>query len=309
MNILHLKYAVEVEKTASITKAAENLYMGQPNLSRSIKELEESVGIKIFRRTSKGIIPTIQGEEFLREAKKILMRIESLESAYKNNEKKKVSLNISVPRSNYITVAFGKTVASFDENKEIEIVYSETSTATAFENILQGNFKLGIVRVQEMYLPGLYSVCDGKDLRYEEVSRFKARPIVCAETITSDYITKEEFASYIEIDYGEDYLPLSNIGIAKKNQEHYEAKKKLIVCDRASAVDLIKVIPYSYIWAADMSASYVQKVNLKHLFVEGLDEKNYVDLLITKRNYNMSLEEKIFIENIKLKKSSLLHIV
>ena len=47
MNILHLKYAVEVEKTRSINKAAENLYMGQPNLSRAIKELEESLGITI----------------------------------------------------------------------------------------------------------------------------------------------------------------------------------------------------------------------------------------------------------------------
>lgn len=47
MNIAHLKYAVEVEKTASITKAAENLFMGQPNLSRGIKELEETLGVKI----------------------------------------------------------------------------------------------------------------------------------------------------------------------------------------------------------------------------------------------------------------------
>ena len=39
MNLAHLKYAVEVEKTGSITKAAENLFMGQPNLSRGIKEL------------------------------------------------------------------------------------------------------------------------------------------------------------------------------------------------------------------------------------------------------------------------------
>ena len=52
MNIAHLKYAVEVEKTASITKAAENLFMGQPNLSRGIKELEETLGVKIFKRTA-----------------------------------------------------------------------------------------------------------------------------------------------------------------------------------------------------------------------------------------------------------------
>ena len=39
MNLMHLKYVVEIDKTRSISKAAENLYMGQPNLSRSIKEL------------------------------------------------------------------------------------------------------------------------------------------------------------------------------------------------------------------------------------------------------------------------------
>ena len=46
MNLLHLKYAIEIEKTQSINKAAENLYMGQPNLSRAIKELERSMDIK-----------------------------------------------------------------------------------------------------------------------------------------------------------------------------------------------------------------------------------------------------------------------
>ena len=54
MNLLHLKYAIEVAKTSSITKAAENLFMGQPNLSRAIRELEENLGFDIFRRTSKG---------------------------------------------------------------------------------------------------------------------------------------------------------------------------------------------------------------------------------------------------------------
>ena len=42
MNTLHFRYAVEIEKTRSITQAAENLYMAQPNLSKAIKELENS---------------------------------------------------------------------------------------------------------------------------------------------------------------------------------------------------------------------------------------------------------------------------
>ena len=53
MNLLHMKYAVEIAKTKSISKAAENLYTAQPNLSRAIKELEESLEITIFNRTTK----------------------------------------------------------------------------------------------------------------------------------------------------------------------------------------------------------------------------------------------------------------
>lgn len=53
MNLQHLKYVVEVEKTGSITQAAQNLYMGQPNLSKAIRELEKNLGIVLFKRTSK----------------------------------------------------------------------------------------------------------------------------------------------------------------------------------------------------------------------------------------------------------------
>ena len=66
MNILHLKYAVEIAKTKSISRVAENLYMGQPNLSRAIKELEDNLNITIFNRNSKGITITPEGEEFFR---------------------------------------------------------------------------------------------------------------------------------------------------------------------------------------------------------------------------------------------------
>ena len=78
MNLLHFKYAVEIAKTKSISKAAENLYMGQPNLSRAIKELEENIGITIFKRTSKGITVTAEGEEFLEYANRILAQVEQV---------------------------------------------------------------------------------------------------------------------------------------------------------------------------------------------------------------------------------------
>ncbi len=68
MNIQHLKYAVEIAKYGSISKASEALYVAQPNLSRAIKELERDLGIVIFDRSAKGIVLTPDGELLVQQA-------------------------------------------------------------------------------------------------------------------------------------------------------------------------------------------------------------------------------------------------
>ena len=65
MNILHMRYAVEVAKYGSINKASEKLLIAQPNLSRSIKELEAELGITIFDRSTKGMMLTLEGQRFI----------------------------------------------------------------------------------------------------------------------------------------------------------------------------------------------------------------------------------------------------
>ncbi|MBQ3074075.1 MAG: LysR family transcriptional regulator, partial [Ruminococcus sp.] len=72
MNILHMKYAVEVAKAGSLGKASEVLLIAAPNISRSIKELEADLGISIFDRSAKGMCLTPEGEEFIGFAKDIL---------------------------------------------------------------------------------------------------------------------------------------------------------------------------------------------------------------------------------------------
>ena len=82
MNLMHIKYAVEVANEGSINKAAEKLYVGQPNLSRAIKELEASLGVKIFERSAKGMGLTSDGETFIRYAKTILRQVDEVESIF-----------------------------------------------------------------------------------------------------------------------------------------------------------------------------------------------------------------------------------
>ena len=94
MNIQHLRYAIEVAKTGSITQAAENLFMGQPNLSKAIRELETSLNIRLFRRSSRGVIPTPEGEEFLQYARSIIAQVDKVESLYRPDRSSQVRFNL-----------------------------------------------------------------------------------------------------------------------------------------------------------------------------------------------------------------------
>lgn len=77
MNLEQLKYALEVEKTQSLNKAAKNLFITQPALRESLNKLEDELHFKIFKRSNIGMTPTDSGTNFLREVKEVLRIIEN----------------------------------------------------------------------------------------------------------------------------------------------------------------------------------------------------------------------------------------
>ena len=98
MNLLHMKYAVEIARTNSLNKAAETLYVGQSALSRAIKELETSLGVTLFERSSKGMTLTHDGEIFVYYAKSVLAQVDNIESMFSEGKTDKQRFSASVPR-------------------------------------------------------------------------------------------------------------------------------------------------------------------------------------------------------------------
>ena len=78
INLLHLRYAVTSEDEGSFRGAAGVLLVRQSTLSRRIRELERSIGMRVFDRSSAGISATPSGQGFLRHARSILAQIDSL---------------------------------------------------------------------------------------------------------------------------------------------------------------------------------------------------------------------------------------
>lgn len=308
MNILHLKYAVEVEKTASITKAAENLYMGQPNLSRSIKELENTLGIKIFKRSSKGIIPTQQGEEFLVYAKSILAQIEEMESLYKRDAQNKISFSISVPRVSYISEAFTRFVSSLDMDKEIEINYKETNAVRAINNILQNDYNLGIIRYSKDHEQLFSSMLESKGMKSEVIVEFSMSVLTSKDSSLAQKAepTLADLEDMVEICHGDPFVPSMTNAAIKKAEYMDVGTKHIYVYERGSQMDLLRNVKDSYMWTSVIPESVLERQNLVSVEIKDMKKRLYRDAIVSKKNYRMTPIDKKFIYCLDSTKDELL---
>ena len=106
MNIAQLKYVLEVAGSSSIREASRRLYISQPALSASIRELEDELGILIFERTNKGISLTDAGREFISYAKKTVVQYEILEDRYLSKDGDREQFSVSMQHYNFAIKAF-----------------------------------------------------------------------------------------------------------------------------------------------------------------------------------------------------------
>ena len=82
MTLQQIRYVMEISRCGSISKAAQELYLTQPYLSSTLKDLENELHISIFSRSRKGITLTRDGQEFLRYAKTLLEQEERILELY-----------------------------------------------------------------------------------------------------------------------------------------------------------------------------------------------------------------------------------
>lgn len=306
MNLLHLKYIVEVEKSGSISKAADNLYMGQPNLSRMLKDLESEIGFEIFKRTSQGIVVTKKGAEFLRQAREVLSKISEMENMFKNKDESKLNFSISIPRASYITNAFTKFVNKLDQNKGISINYKETNSMEAINNIIDNDYNLGIIRYQNTYEEYFLNLLEEKDIKYQPVWEFefkvimsKEHPLACRKCIFID-----ELSEYIQLVHGDVAIPSLGMPHFNKNNEKEDIQKQIRVYERGSQFDILSQVHTSYMWASPIPQDICSSFGIVE--IPCIDEiPSNKDVLIYPRGYKFSDLDRMFIEELDNVKNKL----
>lgn len=295
LNILHMKYAVEVEKAGSLNKASERLFVALPNISRSIKELESDLGITIFTRSAKGVKPTPEGAQFLGYAKEILKQIEQLENLYHGDSSKKQKFSISVPRACYISEAFAEFSKTLDKSPA-EIFYKETNSQRAINNILNHDYKLGIIRYAEHYDGYFKALLKEKGLCYEKVAEFTYHLVMSRENplAKKESILLSDLTDYIEIAHADPFVPSLPLSKVMKEELMDDIPRKIFLFERASQFDLLSQNPETFMWISPAPESTLENYGLVCKKCEE-NRKIYKDVLIYRQGYNLTETDRAFI--------------
>ena len=293
-----MKYAVEVARLGSLNKAAETLMIAQPNISRSIKELEADLGITIFHRSAKGMVLTPDGEEFMDYARDILQRIDRIEKSYRDGSHKKRKFSISVPRACYISAAFADFSKSIGD-ADAEIYYKETNSKQTIKKLLENEYKLGIIRYSESYDKYYKSMLEEKGLEYEMIAEFsyvlimnRDNPLASKEAISYD-----DLSSYIEIAHADPYVPSLSMSKVFREELPDNIGKRIFVFERASQFDLLSENPRTFMWVSPASEKILDRYNLVQRTCEG-NKKVYKDVLIYRKGYRLTDLDKDFITSL-----------
>lgn len=166
MTFQQLLFAVEVSKTDSFNKAAEQLYTHQSNVSTVIKQLEDELGIMIFERTKKGVSLTESGREFIGYAQEIIDRMKLVENMYEvRSRNPKQYFNISSMRGYYLSQPFIQAYESLmKEGDALYLRMNKKSFTGVLDDVAHSESEVGVVFTLNAHLEETRRICKLKQL-------------------------------------------------------------------------------------------------------------------------------------------------
>ena len=145
-NLSQYKIFYEVAKAGNISKAAKELYISQPVISKAISKLEDSLGLSLFTRSSRGVQLTSEGEilfEHTREAFDALDRGEQELKRIQEFDIGHLRIGVSNTLCKYILLPYLKTF--IDQYPHMKVTIESQATAQTLARLEQQKIDLGLV--------------------------------------------------------------------------------------------------------------------------------------------------------------------
>lgn len=295
MTLQQLRYVIEVAKTGSMNVAAKQLFVSQPSLSMAIRELENDVHISIFERTTKGVVITAEGEEFLGYARQIINQVELLEDKYIEAGQIKKKFGVSAQHYSFAVKAFVEMVKSFDMDK-YEFAIREARTYDVIHDVVTGKSEIGILYTNEFNEKVLNKIF--KDNQLEFIHLFtcqgyaylwKNHPLAGKKVIALEELQDYPCLSFEQGDNNSFYF-------AEEILSTYDFKKTIKSNDRATNLNLMVGLNAFTL----CSGIICEELNGSDYIAVKLAEEVTMDIGYIKRAHmNISEIGELYIEEIK----------
>ena len=260
MNFQQLEYVLAVDNCRHFALAAEKTFVTQPTLSMMIKKLEDELGIKIFDRSRQPVVPTREGEEVIKRARKILAEASQLQEYAKELKGEitgELHLGIIPTLAPYLLPLFLKSFTQ--KHPALKIYIREMITNEIIDKLKSGELDIGLLATP-LHEPQISE----HSLFHEELFAYASR---------SEKLPKKKYLLPKEIDLHHLWLleeghclrnQVYNLCELKKQQTdtenlHYEAGSIETLINLIDRHEGITIIPY----LATLHLKPLQKKNVR----------------------------------------------
>lgn len=175
MTLQKLRYFVAVVNAGSLSEAAKRLFVTQPSLSQSMRELEEEVGVSLFARTNKGVALSPEGAEFLSYARQVTEQADLLDERYKSAAPPKGRFGVSTQHYAFVVDAFVRLARRYGTS-EYEFTIRDARTHDILEDVRAQKSEIGVLYQNEFNQKVLNQLLRQHGLAFHPL--FTARPHV-----------------------------------------------------------------------------------------------------------------------------------
>lgn len=258
MTILQLKYVIAIASSKSFREAASRLFVSQPALSSTIRELEEELNIQLFERTNKGIRLTDPGKEFLAYAKEAVSQYELIEDRYLDRDLDKKHFSVSMQHYVFAVHAFINVVKEYDNGKYTFAVH-ETRTDEVLSNVRSLDSEVGVVAFSQTNEKVMRKLFREYQLEFTPlitretfVYVWKTHPLASAQALSLEDLKDYPCISFDQSSENDFYLTEEALG-------DYAFEKLIKTNDRATSAELMAAMNGYSIGTGVMTDSFALK--------------------------------------------------
>ncbi len=295
MKLQQLRYVVKVAECGSITEASRRLFVSQPSVTASIRDLENEMGVHIFERTNKGVIVSEEGETFLGYARQVLDQADLLEGKYKGTSEQVPHFSVSCQHYSFAVNAFVDVIREFDAAR-YDFTLREEQTHEIIEDVAHMKSELGILYLSEHNREVIERMLAANELVFEGLFCVTPHVFVCSDhplagrsSVMLGDLEDYPFLSYEQGSYNSFYY-------SEELTSTFERRKNIRVRDRATLFNLAMGLNGYTVCSGVIS----HELNGPGIISIPLDVDEYMEIgIITRKNTTLTRYGQAYIEAIR----------